>query len=431
VRHFVLAALLAITAVSYAQRNCISPAETTIRDDLRLDMRQTGIAAGAFFFSYALLQVPSGWLAQRWGARLALPAFAAGWSLALGLLALASGVFGLVAARLAMGALQAGIFPCATLVLASWYPPSRRGLASALLNSFMLIGSAVGSMITGELLKPLGWRALFGLYVIPGLVWSVWFLWWFRNRPQDHPGVNAAELAVIAEDSAPPTKSPGRPARAPIPWAAILLSAPLLFLCGQQFCRAGANRFFDNWMATYVQEVHGVTEKQAGVLASLPQWAGVPGGLVGGMISDAVLRRTRSRRAARKGVAVASLSAAIACYCLAYPIADVWVATLVLSLGAFFFTFSAPCSYALTMDLGGKNVAIVFGLMNMAGNLGSFAFTSLAPSFKAWAGDNWGAVLALFVGMHVVAVLCWLPLAPEGTIGEGPPAPQDQREEKP
>ncbi len=430
VHHFVLAALLAITAICYVQRNCISPAETTIRAELHLEITDTGNAISGFFLSYALLQVPSGWLAQRWGPRLALSVFAAGWSLAIGLSALASGVLGLLAARLAMGALQAGIFPCATLILAAWYPPSRRGLASALLNSFMLVGGAVGSMITGALLAPLGWRVLFALYAVPGLVWSVWFFWWFRNRPQEHPHVNAAELAFLADGK--PAPSPAEklalPTRAPVPWAAIFLSAPLLLVCGQQFCRAGANRFFDTWMATYLQEGRGVTREEAGVLASLPQWTAVVGGLAGGMISDAVLRRTGSRRAARKGVALASIVAGMLCYLIAYPIGDVWVGTIVLSLGAFLATFSSPCSYALTMDMGGKHVAIVFSLMNMAGNLGALAFAWLTPQLKTWTGNNWDAGLALFLGMQAVAAVCWLLLSPEGTIGDEAPHSTDKRE---
>src|SRR5262249_40578774 len=152
-----------------------SPAETTIRADLGLQITQTGDAISAFFLTYALLQVPSGWLAQRWGARAALAFFTAGWSVAVGLSALAGGLAGLLVARLALGAFQAGIFPCAPLILAVWSPASRRGLASALLNSFMLIGGAFGSMLTGVLLGPVGWRWLFALYALPGLLWAAWF----------------------------------------------------------------------------------------------------------------------------------------------------------------------------------------------------------------------------------------------------------------
>jgi hypothetical protein len=144
------------------------------------------------------------------------------------------------------------------------------------------------------------------------------------------------------------------------------------------------------------------------------------------MISDAVLVRTGSRRAARKGVAIASLLAGTLCYLLAYPIPDVYLAAVVLSAGAFLTTFAAPCSYALTMDVGGRHVAVVFSLMNMAGNLGALAFAWVIPRLKVWTG-GWDAGLAVFAGLHVAAALCWLLLNPDGVIGERPPAPSPDR----
>jgi MFS family permease len=428
VRHLVLAALLAVAAVNYVQRNSIGAAETTVRADLALTMQQTGDAIAAFFLTYALFQVPSGWLAQRWGAKRALVLFTAGWSVAVGLTAFARGLPGLLAGRLALGALQAGVFPCATLILAVWYPASRRGVATALLNSFMLIGGALGSALTGLLLGPLGWRWLFALYAVPGLLWALWFALWFRSRPEDHPGVNDAELAVIADNpvgqvfnlSHPERQVENLPhekARAPIPWGVILLNISLLMVYAQQFCRAGASRFFDTWLPTYLQEGRGESVEAAGVLASLPQWLAVVGGVVGGALSDWVLVRTGSRRAARKGVAVGSLLAGTLCYLAAYYSADVRVANGLLSLGYFLVTFASPCAYALTMDMGGRHLGIVFGVMNMAGNLGAMAFTWVFPRLKAWSG-GWDAPLALFAALNLIAAAAWLLADPDLVVGE-------------
>src|SRR5262249_60609953 len=91
IRYYVLAALCAITVINYVQRNSISGMETTLRSDLRIDQHVTGRAMSFFFVSYALMQIPCGWLAQRWGPRHALTAYAVGWSVATATLALASG----------------------------------------------------------------------------------------------------------------------------------------------------------------------------------------------------------------------------------------------------------------------------------------------------------------------------------------------------
>ncbi len=477
VHQYVLAALCVVTALNYIQRNSISGAETTIRSDLHLTIEQTGNAISAFFLPYALCQIPSGWLAQRLSPRWALTLFAAGWSLATMACALARGAEELVWARLVMGVMQAGVFPCATMILLVWYPATKRALATAILNSFMLIGGAVGSMLTGALLggiprlhlDPLTWRGMFVVYAIPGIVWACWFAWWFRNRPRGHPAVNAAELALLegANPKQPPPDEPTpllhdevrddhgaitaadasaqaltvaplqstahlTPVLRPIDirttsllpgffgWRFLVLyfSWPLLFLCLQQFCRAGATRFFDTWFSTYLQEARALPRDDANFLTSVPLWAGVVGGIVGGWVSDTVLQYTGSRRAGRQGVAIGSLLVCCGCYAVAYLIPNVYAAVVMMSVGAFVAMFSAPCAYALSMDMSGRNLGVVFGAMNMVGNFGAWAFnTGRCLDLKMWS-DGWTLPVMVFAGLHLVAALFWLLLNPDGVIGE-------------
>jgi ACS family glucarate transporter-like MFS transporter len=202
-----------------------------------------------------------------------------------------------------------------------------------------------------------------------------------------------------------------------------LLSMSLLLICTQQFFRAGASRLFDNWLPTYLVQARGADVAAAGILSSMPQWGGVFGGLVGGMLSDEVLRRTGSRRAARNGVALFSLCSSVTCYLLAYAIANITLSTLVASAGAFLFAFSSPCAYALTMDIGGRYLAIVFGIMNMAGNLGAFTFIAVISRLVDWGG--WELALGVFAGMHVAAAACWVLLDPNVVIGEDRPNPPE------
>jgi sugar phosphate permease len=431
VRHVVLAALCLITTINYIQRNSLGGAETTVRADLHLERKDTGDAMGAFFLTYALCQVPSGWLAQRWGGRRALTIYATGWSILMAFTAAARSKEDLVVTRGLMGAFQAGIFPCSTMILAAWYPATRRGFTSAMLNSFMLTGGVIASWLTAQLIGPLGWRWLFLFYAVPGLAWAVWFSVWFRNRPQDHPAVNAAELSIISPEQAlanrqltlpgdtcpnPAAYAAGSPEK--VPWLAIFLSSSLWLICIQQFCRAGALRFFDMWLPTYLQEARGQTVTTANYWTSLPLLAGVIGGPIGGILSDFVLARTHSRRAARQGVTIGSIIVALIFYGLAFQVADVWWAMGLACMGVLIFTFSSACGYALTMDMGGRNLGVIFATMNMAGNLGAWAFTTFLPRVVQWRG--WDSALLIFAGMHVVAIVCWFFLNPNGIIGESP-----------
>ncbi len=483
VRYLVVAALCVAAAVAYVQRNSYGGAETTIRADLHLTPAQTGDAAGLFFLLYAVLQAPAGWLAQRLGPRPTIVCCAVGWSLSLALCAFAAVPHTLIGGRLLMGVFQAGLLPSATIILASWLPSTQRGTAGGLLNSFMLIGAALNANFTGLLIDPIGWRGLFLIYSIPGLIWALLFLAWFRNRPADHPAVNDAELAVIGcpprtwppawtssrtapsssyniattassglqtdhdpvEDAVatPPVVRPametqeapdadlapavrqGRPnvLRPAVSWG-ILLSGALYCICLQQFFRSGANRFIDFSLPTYLQEVRHVGKELANQLSSLPQWGGVVGGTLGGLLSDWLLARTGSRRVARQGLAVVSLVGTLAVYAVAYVVPDVTVAMVLFSLGMMIFFFSATCAYAITMDMGGANLGVVFGLMNMAGNFGAYAFTAVVPRLNAHFGNDWTPTLLLFAAMHVAALVFWLPLNPNGVIGERQPAPE-------
>ncbi len=412
-----LGALCLAATIAYVQRNSISVAESTIRQDLQLTKQQSSWVIMAFFLTYTLVQLPAGWLGHRLGSRWGLSLFAAAWSLATGAMALCQGLIGLVAVRLGMGAAQAGVFPCATSSIAQWFPPTRRSFASGALGAFMSVGGFVGAIISGYLLVKVGWRGMFALYAAPGIVFALWFAWWFRDRPEQHAGVGAAELAFIrgqrrAAISEPPQDTPDETAhvespREPTPWSAILSSQAMWSIGGQQFCRAAGYMFFGSWFATYLQEQRHVSIPTSGVLTGLPLLAAVLGSLAGGAISDVVYSRTGSLRAARQILAASSMFACAGLIFASYFIDDVYLAVGAISAGAFFAAFGGPCAYTITIDLGGRHVTTVFSFMNMLGNLGAVLFILIVPPLEKLP-TGWDGVLFLFALLYVAAGVFWL-----------------------
>lgn len=408
VRNWVLTWLCVAAAISYIHRNAIAVAEESIRLDLGLSKTQMGWVLGSFFWGYALLQIPSGWVSDRFGSRVPLAFFAAAWSLATGVLGLAGGYLGLVALRLACGAAQAGLFPCSTRTIVEWLPATRRGFASGMLGSWMSLGAAVALPLTGTLLDHgIGWRMLLALYVAPGLAWAAGFYLWFRDRPEEHRGVNTAELALIRSHAASTEPTEARSPRPATPWSAILRSAPLWFLCGQQFCRAAGYMFYASWFPTYLKETFSVSTEASGWLTSLPLAAVVVGSPLGGILADQLLSRTGSHRLSRQGVGAASMLLSAAMIWPACMIDDPLLAVCVFSLGSFFASWGGAVSYAASMDLGGRHVGTVFAIMNMCGNFGAAAFPEVAAELQTAAG-SWDAVLYLFFGVYFVAAVCWL-----------------------
>lgn len=416
VRYAVLAWLCVAAALAYCQRNSIGVAEMTVRQDLRLTPEQMGDALGFFFLSYSLFQIPSGWLCQVWGNRLALSLYAISWSLATACLGLVGSYRDLSLVRITQGAAQAGIFPAATSAFREWLPATRRAMGSGLLTSFMSVGGALGAWLTGELLERIAWRWLFILFAVPGLLWGLGFYVFYRNRPEEHGRVNAEELQLIRKGNAPEPKKP-----VPASWVELVASPTMLLICGQQFFRAAGYIFLASWFATWLIETHGVTKAEAGRFNSGPLSTMVVGSFVGGIFSDWILVKTGSRRLARKWLAIASMATCVMLLCFAYLTRNVWATVGLLSLSYFLTGIAAPCSYALTIDLGGPRVASVFGMMNMTGNFGAMALPMIVPRFVGWTGD-WYSVPLLIAGLHAASALCWLPLDPERPIWKEPTA---------
>ena len=434
-RFIVLAGLCAAAALSYVSRNAIGVAESTVRADLGLTKEQSGWLMSAFFISYSVCQIPGAWVGQRFGARRALPAFAIVWSIATAATAL-GGFVNVLAMRVVKGVSQAGLFPICTGVVAKWFPKTGQAFATGALGSFMSVGGAVGAALTGWLVVEIGWRWMFVLYSLPGLLWAAWFWGWFRETPSDHGAVNAAERELIEsarpltpalspdggegdEAAEPPiTRAGGCKSPAPpTPWLQLLTSPAMWCICGQQFFRAAGYMFFTSWFATYLQEARGVTILKSGFLTMLPLLAVVVGSLAGGVISDAVLKRTGSRRLARRGVAIISLGLCAVFTLSAYFFADALAAVLIISAGSFFAAVAGPCSYTITIDMGGEHVPTVTSVMNMTGNFGAMLFPLAVPLLLG-KEQNWNIVLLTFGALYLGSALCWWLLKPDGSVFE-------------
>jgi MFS transporter, ACS family, D-galactonate transporter len=414
-RYIVLAWLCAAAMIAYICRNSIGVAESTIRAELGLTKDQSSYMMLAFFLAYALAQIPTGWLGDRFGSRAMLPVLAIAWSAATAAMGLAAGAGLLILTRVVNGIAQAGLFPCATNTLSKWSPLSRRAFFSGTMGAFMSIGGAVGSALAGVMLVWIGWRWTFASFSILGVFWAMGFVLWFRNRPQEHTGVNDAELALIEHGREKPQKD--EEAAGPTPWLAFLTSPATWWICGQQFCRGAGQIFFASWFPTFLQESRGVSVEGSGFLNMLPLIALVLGAFLGGAVSDRVLIVTGSRWLARSGVAGASMVFCAAFVGLAYFIEDPILAVVTISIGTFGSAVGGPCAYTITIDMGGRHVATLFGAMNMIGNLGAMAFIRIVPMFQEWT-QSWDAVLLLFAAVYAAAAVCWLMLNPNGTVFE-------------
>jgi len=424
-RFVMLGWLCAAATISYVQRNCLSAVELDVSKELHLSRDEMGWVMSGFFFCYAVFQIPLGWVGDHWGGLRTLLVLVVVCSLAVGGMALAGGLVLILASRLLLGVGQAGLFPCSIALVRQWLPSRQHAAASGLLAAFMQVGGAVAFFLTTALLaRGMDWRVILALYCLPGLAWAA-LRPWFRDEPAGHSRVNAAELAIIQVDFDPVPNNLNadrdvgatavsviaaeRPDELPASdasWATVMLRPAMLALCLQQTLRAGGSVFFATWFPAYLRETQGVTAQQAGNLAALPFVAQGLGALLAGAVCDWLLAQTGSRRVSRQYVAIVTL---VVCAMLVFAagwVSSAATAVTLISLGTFCAALSGPSAYACAMDLGGRRPATVFATMNMCGNLGAMAFPVVAARINTATG-SWELVMNLFVGIHLVAAVCW------------------------
>ncbi len=413
-RFIVLAGICAGAALAYFVRNGVGPAESTIRAELGISKEQSGMLMSAFFWPYALCQIPAAMLAQRMGSRWALSLYGVLWSLATAGLALGN-LAVMIGSRAFMGVAQAGLVPVGTTVMSRWFPRTAQASASGAFSGFMSVGSIVAAPLTAWLVVSVGWRWMFVWYAVPGVLWAVWFAVWYRNRPSEHPAVNDAEREFIGQHGTDVTNEPGA-----VPWDVLITSPAMWCLCAQQFCRAAGYIFFASWFATYLQEARGVTILGSGWLTTLPLLADVTGCMFGGVLSDAVLRWTSNQRLARQGLSAIALLLCAGLIFSAWFVAQPVMAVLVISAGMFCAATANPCLGATVMSLGGPHVATVSATANMFGNLGAAAFPIAVPWLLANAG-GWNAVLGGFGALYIIAAVFWLLIRANSSIFDHSP----------
>ena len=213
VRWRIFAIVFALTVINLVDRVSLSIAMPTIAGEFQLTPSMQGLILSSFFWAYALLQIPGGWLIDRYGPRRVI-----GWSTGLWgafqtLAAFASGGLSLMFARVALGAAEAPLFPSGGKLNSLWLGSSERSRGAVLMDCGGPLGVALGGLVIAYLIAVLGsWRSAFFIAGIATLAMA-WLAWhYLRDDPAKHPGVNAAELDRINADRTTPLAEADRQA---------------------------------------------------------------------------------------------------------------------------------------------------------------------------------------------------------------------------
>jgi MFS family permease len=491
VRYGVLGFACALSMITYLDRVCFATVAPHIGEEFALSKQQLGWLFTAFALAYAIFEVPSGWMGDVFGPRRTLIRIVLWWSVFTALTGAISPVptlpwfafTAMFAVRFLFGMGEAGAYPNIARSFHNWFPFEERGFAQGTvwmagrfaggLSSFAVLALMIHT-VTPQGQPVVLWRHAFWIFGALGIVWCVVFWWWFRDRPEEHPGVNPAELALIrgkhptakaadkphsstwpeeksTDITAGPTQFTGAPlpteprptkeidpftaeeemlaqegeSHANVPWLRFLTSMNLWSLCLMYFCASYGWYFNITWLPKYLGTKYGVTAQSHGfwamsLLSGAPLLLGALACLCGGLLTDAFIRRTGNRKWGRRLFGALGHGVCALCYFLSLTASNPWLFVLAIALAAFWNDLTMGAAWASCIDIGRHYSGIVSGCMNTIGNLGGAAAgITTGLVLEQFEPHGWTVNFLVFGGVYVLAMLFWLrfdatqPLVPE------------------
>jgi len=418
VRYLIVFMLFVLTAINYADRASIAIASPVMAKDLGLDTVQLGFIFSAFGWSYVICQIPGGWLLDRYGSKKVYVAAVLLWSIftalqgivghldIIGAMSVSTAVTSLFVLRLLIGAAESPSFPGNSRVVAAWFPAQERATAAAIFNSAQYFATVLFAPFMAWITSQFGWEYMFGvmggLGIIAALVWAK-----VLYDPKEHPMINEAELKYLEDGGA--VTSMDQQAAAP-KWGYLGQLCRNRMMVGiylGQYCINCLTFFFLTWFPVYLVQGRGMTILKAGFVASLPAICGFAGGVLGGVLSDYILRRTNNLTLARKTPIVSGLLLSMSIIGCNFVDTDALV--IFFMALAFFGKGIGALGWAVMSDVAPKEVAgLAGGLFNTFGNLSSIITPIAIGYILAATNQNFYWAL-VFVGVHAfIAVLSYL-----------------------
>jgi sugar phosphate permease len=385
-----LTMLLISGSINYIDRATLAVGNPLIRHDLGLSIADMGYLLSAFLWAYAFAQLPSGALVDRFRPRVLLTVGLSLWSLAQVASGLVSSFGQFYVARLFLGAGEAPQFPTATRVTRDWFNPRNRGLASGIWNSAGPLGTALGVPLLTALMLAFGWRWMFIIMGVAGLVVAV--IWFTLYRNPSQVTLTDEEIAYCTEGD-PATR------RSPVTfreWKMLFRFRTTWGMIIGYFGCIYMTWIYMAWLPGYLEIQRHMSVKYTGIAAAIPFAWGIAGSLAGGFSADRLIRAGQTALNSRKiPAALALVGTAGFTIAAAYAQSNV-LAIACISAAIFLLYVTSTCSWALSSVAVPPNLtASVGAMMNFGGYLGG----ALAPTVTGLIVQHTGSfVIALVVG---------------------------------
>lgn len=385
-----LAMLVVAGVVNYIDRATLAVANPLIREDLGLSIADMGYLLSAFLWAYAFAQLPTGAMVDRLGPRILLSLGLSLWSFAQLLGGLVQNFGQFFSARVLLGIGEAPQFPTGARVVRDWFNQRDRGLATGIFNCASSLGTAIAVPLLTFLMLTFGWRVMFVIMGIAGLlVAAVWFLL-YRNP---------TEIALTAQENTHRVQGDPPGQRTKVTFREWKLLFRFRTTWGMVFGYFGCiylTWIYTAWLPGYLEIERHMSVKYTGWAAAVPFACGVVGGVLGGYIADILLRRGTAPLKSRRYPAAIALLGTSACTVAAAYVSSNALAIAFISVSLFLVYVTSTCAWALSSVAVPTNCTASIGAVQ---NFGGYLGGALAPTVTGLIVQKTGSfVPALVVG---------------------------------
>ncbi|PTB19202.1 MFS transporter [Trinickia symbiotica] len=391
-------------AVNYIDRANLAVAAPQIEKALGIGPAQMGLILSGFFWTYAFMQMPFGWFVDRVGARIALPLAVGWWSLFTAATAGVSSVASMFGCRLLLGVGEAGAYPSCAKLVSQWFKPHERALATSIFDSGSRVGSALSIPVVALIIGTFGWKAAF---VITGLLGAVWIVGWLIIYRGPAHGDMTGERDVVHVPRAA-GDSDGDEANN-VTWASLFRHRTLWGMMLGFFCLNFVIYFFITWFPTYLVQTRGFSLKSLGTLGMIPALTAIPGGWIGGLVSDALYRRGLSLTASRKICMVGGMLMSSVITLSAFT-SNVYLMLAFFGISYGSLAFAAASIWSLPGDVAPtlRHVASIGGIQNFASNLAGIVITTFTGFMVAMTKGSFTIPLVVAGGFCFLGAFSYL-----------------------
>jgi MFS family permease len=393
--------------IEYIDRVNLSVAAPVIKTELALSNTQLGFALSAFGYCYATFQIINGFIGDRFGPRLTLTLCGLLWAAGTIATGFVGGLASLMFARMLVGLGEAGTIPTGARVMSNWVPSNRRAFAQGFTHSCARLAAGATPPIVVALIGVVGWR---GAFIILGAISFVWVVFWvtyFRNDPRDHKGITPAELADL-----PAFHPPQRDVRT-TPFRRLfvrILPIALVF-----FCRAWTLWLFLTWLPTFFAESYRLELKASALFTSAVFLAGMVGDTAGGVLSDAILKRTGDVNKARRDAIIVGFVGSLIFLLPVLFVHDALTITLALGASLFFLEMTEGPIWAVPIDVAPNFAGIAGGIMSTAAGIAAVSSPAAFGIMVDWTG-SYSVPFVVSMGLAAVGIFLAFFVRPDRPI---------------